>query len=256
MKLSEKLVDVSSKTKSLRDTKISGRVKGGPVKGRKIRITAYNTSNNNKRYKSYTVKLSSKGRFSKTFEPPVGGVWRLTATIARKGRVKAATRSIHLDAFHWTFVHEFYNKSGQLNRPATTTGVQHRVGLSDPWKVAGKRFFFSSFYVAGGNTAVVDIRGYKCKKITFRVGVEDGSEATAGTYKISQPSGTNPERIIKAGTMKRGEPAFEAFHSRTIRDRLLPNRPLEFRSYTAANGEDIAFLFGTAKVFCTFPSIN
>ncbi|MFI5429922.1 hypothetical protein [Aeromicrobium sp. UC242_57] len=56
--------------------------------------------------------------------------------------------------------------------------------------------------------------------------------------------------------MKRGEPAYEAIKSRTVRDRLLPTRPLEIKSYLPESGENINFLLGTAKVFCTFPSIN
>ncbi|MFI5429923.1 hypothetical protein [Aeromicrobium sp. UC242_57] len=119
----------------------------------------------------------------------MGGVWRLKATMSKRGRTAAGTRSTFLDAFHWTFLYEFYDKSGRLNRPAGTSGVQHKVGRA---AIRGPSTTASSSsrpsWSPGGSTAVVDIRGYKCKKITFRIGVEDRSEASEGRYKISQPS--------------------------------------------------------------------
>ncbi|WP_456696551.1 hypothetical protein [Aeromicrobium sp. P5_D10] len=256
IKLKKKLVDVSSNSRSARRTTFSGRVKGGPVKGKRIRVTAYNTSNNNKKYKTYSLKLSSKGRFSRTFEPPVGGVWRLTAQMTGNRRTATGTRSTHLDAFHWTFVHEFYDRAGRLNQPIGIAGIQHKSGQAAQWRVRGQRFNDSAFLIAGGNTAVVDIRGYKCKKINFKVGVEDGSDAVQGQYKIFQPSTSKGDRVIKTGAMRRGQQAYDAYHSRQVRDLLLPTRQLHFKVYRPSSQDNVDFLIGNAKVFCTFPSIN
>lgn len=251
---SQKMVDVSSKKASLRRTTISGRVTGGTVKGRSIRITATNTTNG-KKYKTYTVKLGSSGKFSKRFEPPRGGVWSMTATISAKGNTRAASKSVKFDAFHWTYLHELYDDSGALNKPAKTSGVTHRSGKSAQWFVRGQRYNASAFLIKGGNSAVIDVRGYQCKKISFKVGVEDKSSASKGRFKFYQPAKGKKDRVIKAATMKRKQKAYDAMNSHAVRNRLVPTRPLHIRAYNPSKG-NLRILVGNAKVFCTFPSIN
>jgi hypothetical protein len=251
---SEKMVDVSSKTGSLRRTTISGRVSGGPVKGRTVRITATNTTNG-KTHKTYKVKLGSSGTFSKRFEPPRGGVWKMTAAIGADGRTKGARKSVKFDAFHWTFLHELYEDSGALNKPAKTSGVTHRSGKSAQWFVRGQRYNASAFLIKGGNSAVIDVRGYQCKKISFKVGVEDRSTASRGSFKFYQPAKGKKDRVIKAATMKRKQKAYDAMNSHAVRNRLIPTRPLHIRAYNPNKG-NLRVLVGNAKVFCTFPSIN
>lgn len=251
------LVDVTSQSASARRTKISGRVTGGPVKGRTIKVLAINTTDGDRLHRTYTLSLSSEGRFSRTFEPPVGGVWRLRGVMEGTGSTAGDTGSALLDAFHWTYLYEMYDRSGSLNVPAGTAGVQLATGLDNTWwRVDGKRFGESEFLIEGGHSVVVDIRGHQCKKINFKIGVEDDSPARTGSYRITQTSQTNGTRVIKSGTMRRGQAAYDALGSKRVRDRLLPTRPLRIRILRPDSEKNVHFVLGNAKVFCTYPSIN
>ena len=249
-----KLMDVFHRTK----VTVSGRVTGGPVKGRSVAITAVNTNDSFRSLYLGTAKLSSSGRFSKGFVPPRGGRWTFKVVKAAVGSHRRATSSTrYVDAFQWALFHEF--PTG-LNLPTADTDLVQHFGTDDPREAtatekpdAGYRgFHFSTYAIQGGGTLVVDTRGYRCKKMLIAVGVSERSPADAGTISVTQGS-----RTLFTKYMRKGDSTFESSKDDAVRNSVIPQYVLRIGvAAPAVNAPNPRFVLGNGRAFCTFPSFN
>lgn len=259
---SQPVIDVSSGHQ--RDyVKISGRVKRGPVKGKSVRIYATNTNDPRRAKNKYVgkAKLSKSGKYSKKIKPPRGGRWKYTVKIASSGKYKGRSASTSIDAYHWTFAHEFPSSprvSLQVGEGREYVGPDVRRGR----KVYSGTRWGNQFAMNGGSTVTFNLSPYRCKKITFKTGVSDETpdEARSGQIRFSQGS-----RTLAAPRMTLNQEPFDAGgsgkYATSVRNSLKPNRALTITvPATAATSEEpapqVRFIVGNPKLFCTFPSVN
>lgn len=246
-------IDVSSNHQGTigGSVKVSGRVTGGKVKGKKVRITAINTDHGRRTRDMGWVKLGSKGTYAKRFYPPRGGRWHFRVVMPRSGSVRAGERRTFVDAFHWAMFQEFL--PGGTYDEAGSAGLVKGPELTREEQLTGSRFGrFGGFVVRGGGTATFDLSGYRCKKFQFTAGVADQSPQSEGTFRVRQGGRV----LIDWTPMRRGE-RHEPVKS--VRDLLLPEGgPFHFdvASATGDDPRDVFFILGKPRAFCTFPSTN
>lgn len=261
--LSKSVIDVSNSHR--RDyVKISGRVKGGPVKGKYLRIYATNT--NDPKYRKNTliakIKLPKSGKFSRTVRPPRGGRWKYTAKINKSGKYRAASRTTTMDAFHWTHLHELTDIEGTPGVTIQRGDDRDYVGPGEDKK--DKKRWGDQFAIDGGASVTFATRAYRCKKLSLKTGVSQNTPRNAQSGRIEFVQ-NRKVRISK--TMKNGDWAFDAAGSdaaaRKFRDSITSSYDLTMRVVTTdpdATQSDpkaeVRFIVGTSKAFCTFPSIN
>lgn len=263
--VSNKVMDVHHQAgESYYNTVISGKVSGGPVRGKTVTIKATNIDNpHGPRPKYFTVKLRSSGRYSKTFEPPIGGRWTFRVSRKSAGRYKAAKTTVTSDAFQWAYLHEFYDQ-GALNLPNDWAQRRLIVGplFGKTERVNGVGWAEATFTIRGGASLRADTRGSRCKKLYFRAGVADSSEAPSGKLEVRQGS-----TVLFSKTMSRGQTAYQPAPSipydpsRSVEFRVIPNTTYvtddPYDDIAAvADPAAIKFAIGTPRVFCTFPSQN
>lgn len=234
--------------------KISGRVTGGSVAGKKVRLYATNTSSSSRTRSSIgTVTLSSSGTFSRSYRPANGGTYKIEAVIATSGSTKGATKAAYLTALEWAYLYEFYHR-GADNKPADDwSDLITGVNKDRDEKIAGAKDGHPEGYftIESGGTAVFDLRGYKCEKLTYELGISNRTsdgESYRGRVNITQGDKT----LLSTRYMKRGQDAY--IPGKSTRDKLVPTRKVEVAalSYPAK----ARFVLANAKAFCAFPSVN
>lgn len=237
--------------------KISGRVKRGPVKGKYVRIYATNTNDPkypNNRYFG-KAKLSSKGKFSKRVRPTNGGRWKFRVVVKSAGGYKGTSRTASIDAFHWTDVDELVSLN---NLPGITVQRGESREFTGPnyKRYPGTRWT-NQFAMTGGSQVTFPTKAYRCKKISFKVGVSDSTpdESPSGIFRLVQNG------AVKASlTMTRNDPYFNATDSNArstkVRNSVSASRDITFRVLAsgAAPEEQVKFIVGNPKAFCTFPA--
>lgn len=224
---------------------VSGRVTGGPVKGRSVHLYATNTNApGSKRVDLHTVSLSSSGRFTKSWHPPRGGRWVFTVSRPTYGSYRGttvATKSV--DAFEFVDISRFY-QSGRNNLPAAATPLVGTVpGHVERLKVAGGTLNFGvEYFVQGGASAVFDVSGYRCKKLSMHLGISSASQASAGTYETMLDT-----TRLASYSGSRAKSDNEQTGTYTVTG--------HFNKVTiqVAPPTSVRVLVGNPKVFCTYP---
>jgi hypothetical protein len=255
---SHKLMDVSNDHEG-DYIKIAGKVRGGPVKGKRVRIYATNTSDNNKTRYIGSAKLSKSGKFSKRDTPPRGGRWEYKVVKDKSGKYRGASKTRRINAFHWTHMYELH-QGGAYNQPAGTGDVQILRGAArertGPNIKPGKHVYSGyqwteEFAINGGSSAGFDVTGYQCKKINMKIGISDSSPVDTGTIRVSQEG-----RTLLNLTMSKDQEPFDAMvenrQTRAFKDSLKANGKVQI----AVETPGARFIVGNPKVYCTFPSVN
>lgn len=246
-------MDLDSSTGGNRTTKITGRVKGGKVKGKKVSLYATNldTAAKSRRYLG-SAKLSSKGRFSRTFAPSEGGSYLVEITKKAGNGRKTTTKQIRVQAFEWPLLKQFYNDAASNPDPAAPVRLVQRADKEQTGtgRVSNERWALS-YAIHGTGRAVFDIAGNRCWRFNLKLAVSQASPRdSAGTFVISQ-GGTELARA----RMSWGERFWEP--SRSLSERLNPNVPFEVSIVPDAGVADptaVRFVLGNPKASCTYPS--
>lgn len=239
-------MDLDSSTGGNRTTNIVGRVKakGVKLKGKKVRLYATNlhTAGGGRRSLG-SVKLTSKGRFSKKFAPAEGGQYRIDIVKSSSGRVKGRTKSIVVGVYEWPLLDRFYRDDASNPDPA-----RRLVGRADRELTSSGAYWGMSYAIGSGGSAVFDISGFRCWRFNMKIGISQLSRASEGTAVVSQ-GGRELARI----TLDRGgfwEP------SRAVSETLSSDLPLVVSAPAVdeANGAPAArFVLGNPKASCTYP---
>jgi hypothetical protein len=238
---------------------VSGKVTGGPVKGRTVHVYATNSNDpGSAQVDLGTVALRSTGTFTrKSWKPPRGGRWYFKVVKATYGSYRGVTSSTHYtDAFEWVGFREFYDASNNI--PASTPLVGEVPNHVEKLTVSpGKSTNFSvEYFVNGGASAVFNVTGYRCKKISMHLGVSLSSKVDEGTYrtlldttKLANYSGKRKASDVhQSGTYT---PTLSAGHFNKVTIQVDPATPVPGDDPIV--GSDIRVLVGTPKVFCTYP---
>ncbi len=260
-----KVIDVSRDHEKDK-VRLTGKVKRGPVKGQRVRVYAVNTDDSRKKRNLGTVKLSRGGKFVVWHHPPRGGRWRYEIVKASSGRYKGTTKRVHVDAFHWTYLHEL----ADVRSMRLTGDRREYVGPRTRADRLGTRW--TEELVFGGSSAVTfPTAAYRCKKISLKAGISNNTEDNVVSGTMSFLGGST---VLKRLTMSKGQAPFDNAGndsaSKRFRDSLKPNRNLTVQvaapvfapvdpdaGSTVTNDlTDLRFILGNAKVFCTFPSVN
>ncbi|MCW2801637.1 MAG: hypothetical protein JWQ70_3109 [Aeromicrobium sp.] len=163
---------------------VSGKVTGGPVRGRTVHLYAINSNDGSRQVDLSTASLSSTGTFKKSWHPVRGGRWYFKVTKATYGSYRGATSSTHYaDAFEWVGLKEFYKAGNNVPSETPLVGpvVAHNEKLTAPGDTSTN--FSVEYFVQGGASAVFNMTGYRCKKISMHVGVSLSSVVHTGTYR-------------------------------------------------------------------------
>ena len=240
-------MDLDSSTGGNRTTNIVGRVKakGVRLKGKKVRLYATNLhAAGSKRRALGSVKLSSKGRFKKSFAPSEGGQYRIDIVKSSSGRVKGRTKSIVVRVYEWPLLDRFYSDAASNPDPS-----RRLVARADRELTGSGAYWGQSYAIVSGGSAVFDIRGYQCWRFNMKIGVSQQSRASEGVAVVSQGG----RELARVAVGKGGfwEP------SRALSETLSPDLPLVVSSPAVdeANGAPVARLvLGNPKASCTYPS--
>jgi hypothetical protein len=227
--VSDNKLDLTSHDGSNRSTRIKGKVKGGKVKGKKVYIYASNTSARNQAYKYIgSDKLSSAGRFDKTWKPKDGGTY-VIKVVKRKGNGRAeGVDRTRLYVYQFTDLAKF---DGNTGNPA--------VRRVDKAGSVGGQNWSTAYEIDPGATATFNTQGYYCFRINFKIGVSDRTGGS-GSYRIFQGS-----RTIKAGNLSRGDTFVEP--TKTETKRMKAGDPVQ----VSVSGT--TFVLGNPKAACTYP---
>lgn len=239
-------MDLDSSTGGNRTTKIKGKVKGGNVKGKKVVFYATNTdSAAQKRRYIGSAKLSSKGKYSKTFKPSEGGSYLIEVVKKSGGGRAANTKKIRVEAFEWPILNgRFYNAAastlvGRADKEQTGTG-----------KAPNQRWS-TSYAIQGTGKAVFNIAGFKCWRFNMKLAVSQQSpRGSAGTFVVAQGG-----REIARGRGEWGGGYWEP--SRSQSEKLVSYLPLEVSIIPDAGVADptaVRFILGNPKASCTYPT--
>jgi hypothetical protein len=258
--LSTSVIDVSNSHR--RDyVLLSGRVKGGPTKGKYLRIYATNT--NDPKYRKNTqiakIKLPKSGKFKHKVRPPRGGRWKYTAKINKSGKYRAASRTTTMDAFHWTHLYELTDIDGTPGVTIQRDDDRDYVGRGSAEKRWGDQFALD-----GGASVTFKTRAYRCKKLSLKTGVSQNTPHNAQSGRIEF---VQNRKVVASKSMRNGDPHFDAAGSdsaaRKFRDSITSKHDVTMRAITTdpeAEQTDpkakVRFIVGNSKAFCTFPSIN
>lgn len=247
--------------------RIRGKITGGPVRGKSIRITATNTDNPLEEARARTVSLTSDGSFSYKDHPPRAGRIRYDIRKATSGRYRGTTRTTYVNAWAFFGLEEMRLKADPTQ--GVVTGAEGPVSYrtSDEKIHDGSRFrgYDVMYVVNGGQTLTADLSGWRCKKFTMHAGVSTGSRQTSGSYSTRLGSTAIPQlsglRSLEQTRDKLTVPVKTTtsddfrFTSVRIAVAAVPERADD--PQTAENEEshatDIRFMVGLPKVFCTYP---
>ena len=239
-------MDLDSSTGGNRTTNIVGRVKakGVKLKGKKVRLYATNLhAAGSKRRALGSVKLSSKGRFTKTFAPSEGGQYRIDIVKSSSGRVKGRTKSIVVGVYEWPLLDRFYSDAASNPDPS-----RRLVERADREMTGSGAYWGQSYAIRSGGSAVFDIRGFQCWRFNMKIGVSQQSRASESVAVVSQGG----RELARVAVGKGGfwEP------SRALSETLSADLPLVVSAVAVdeANGAPVARLvLGNPKASCTYP---
>ena len=245
-------MDLDSGSGGNRTTKIIGRVKGGKLKGKKVALYATNlsTAATARRYLG-SAKLSSKGRFVKTFKPSEGGRYVIEVKKSAGNGRRSTIKQVKVQAFEWPLLKHFYDNAAS-NPP---TSPRHLVQRADKEQTgtgrASNERWGLSYAIQGTGTAVFDITGFACWRFNLKLAVSQSSpRGSAGTFVISQ-GGSQLAREHMAWGQRFWEP------SRALSERLNPNLPFQVSILPDPGVSDptaVRFILGNPKASCTYPS--
>lgn len=246
-------MDLDSSTGGNRTTKISGRVKGGKVKGKKVvlYVTNTDTAAKTRRYLG-SAKLNSKGRFSTTFKPSEGGSYVIEIQKKASGGRQTTIKTIKVEAFEWPLLKQFYDDAASNPDPASPVRLVQRADKEQTGtgRVSNERWALS-YAIHGTGRAVFNIAGYKCWRFNLKLAVSQKSPRdSAGTFVVSQ-GGAELARARMAWGERFWEP------SRALSERLNPNVPFEVSILPDAGVADptaVRFILGNPKASCTYPT--
>ncbi len=230
--VSEKRLDVDSHDGSYRTTRIKGKVKGGPVKGKKVNIYVTNLNTVQKKRKYLTsAKLSASGKYSKKWKPRIGGEYRIEVVMkAGNGRAEGKDAA-RLLVFHWPDLRDLLGR---------TSGVVERVNREP----ATGAYWRQTLAMQGGSKAVFDTAGYHCFRVNFKIGVSKKSKGRKGTFRVSQGS-----KVLVKKTMKKGQRYYQLPKSKQRKMRA--GQPLVF---SISGPSNVRFVLGNPKALCTYPA--
>lgn len=230
---SDKTLDLTSDDGSNRSTVIKGRVKGGKVKGTKVRIYASNTSARNQAFRYIgSDRLSSSGRFARKWKPKDGGSYVVKVVKPRGAGRAEGSDTTRVNVFQFVSLADFYEPaaSGAVRRvdKAGSIGGQN-------WSIA--------YLLEPGSSAVFTTQGYRCFRINFKIGVSDAApQGSTGSFRVAQGS-----RTILSGSHARGSAFVQP--TTTQQKRMLADRPV-----TVSATGDAPLVLGLPKVACTYPT--
>lgn len=245
-------MDLDSGSGGNRTTKIIGRVAGGKVKGKKVSLYATNldTAAKTRRYLG-SARLSSKGRFSKTFSPSEGGTYLVEVKKSAGNGRKTTIKQVRVQAFEWPLLKHFYNDSASNPYPSLRRLVQRSdKEQTGTGRVSNERWSLS-YAIHGTGTAVFDIAGYKCWRFNLKLAVSQKSpRGSAGTFVISQGG-----HVLAQEHMAWGDRFWEP--SRALSEQLRSDVPFQVSILPDAGALDptaVRFVLGNPKASCTYPS--
>lgn len=227
---SDNKLDLTSHDGSNRSTRIKGRVTGGKLAGKKVFFYASNTSAADRRYRYIgSDRLSSSGRFSKTWKPKDGGSY-LVKVVKRRG----GGRSQGVDLTR-VYVYQFVN----LARLDANAGNPRIRRVDKAGRVGGQNWS-TAYAIDSGATATFSTQGFECFRINFKIGISDATGGS-GSYRVRQGAIT-----IKRGTLSRGDRFAEPTKAQT--KRMSAGRPV------SVDVAGATFILGNPKAACTFPT--
>lgn len=221
-------------------TTIRGKVKGGKVAGKSVRVYATNmNSQSRKRTSLGTAKISRSGYFTKRFTPRAGhaGTYKIEIVKKAGGGRRTKTKTFYIRVFEFMSLDRFYDAA------ASTPELITRFNSETRESVAGVRWT-ESYGLADGARVVYDIRGFRCFYFNLKIGVSDTTEGR-GSYRVYQPG----RGTIMSDSMKAGETAKEPG-----KDRGKSIRATEPLLVTVAASEGTRFVLGNPKISCTMPT--
>lgn len=223
-------LDLTSHDGSNRSTRIKGRVIGGKVAGKKVHFYARNTSAVSRSYRYIgSDRLSSSGRFAKTWKPKDGGSY-LVKVVKRRGNGRAAGADLTR-----VYVYQFVSLAW-FDANAGNPGVRR---VDKAGRVGGQNWS-TAYEIHGGTTATFSTQGFHCFRINFKIGISDATGGS-GSYRIRQGGTT-----IRRGTLSHGDRFAEP--TKTQSKRMAAGRPVSVDVSAAT------FILGNPKAACTFPT--
>jgi hypothetical protein len=232
--VSDRSLDLTSHDGSNRSTVIKGTVRGGKVKGKKVYIYASNTSARQQGFRYIgSDRLSSSGRFAKTWKPKDGGSY-VIKVVKRKGSGRSqGTDSTRVNVFQFVSLTEFYD-----NDPAKASSVR-RV---DKAGSIGGQNWSRAYEIDSGSSAVFTTQGYRCFRINFKIGVSDAARpGSSGSYAVTQGG-----RTIASGSHAQGQRFVEP--TSTEAKRMRADQPV------VVTVSGAPFVLGLPKAACTYPT--
>lgn len=209
----DSMLDLSSSTAPANTfTTIRAKVSGGRVKGRTVKIYATNTNRSPVVRRSLgTARLSSKGYFTKRFNPGVGnaGVYRIDIVKPRSNGRKAATRSFSIRVLEFVPMELFYDAAASNPDPTRTPPAVRLATVGEETRVAPERggeagYWRTGFTVGHRGTAVFRPAGFSCYRYLFKLGVSMTSAGDRARFDVRQAG-----RPLMAATMTRyGSPGY------------------------------------------------
>jgi hypothetical protein len=245
-------MDLDSSTGGNRTTTISGRVRAGhaKLKGKKVRIYATNLQTRAATRRSLgTARLSSKGRFSKTFAPSEGGIYRIEIVKGAGNGRRSTTRTITARAFEWPILDRFYSAAASNPDPSAPLVVRSDKEQTGVGRTASARWS-TSYAISSGGSAVFDLTGYGCWRFNLKLAVSQASRAESGTAVVSQGA-----RVLAQVSLQRGGTYWEP--SRSLSETLDPNLPfvVSVPAVDPASGSPaVRVVLGNPKASCTYPT--
>lgn len=236
--------------KSNRSTTIRGRISGGNVKGQRVTIYATNTNlANPRRTKLGTVRLSSKGVFTKRFAPRRNHAGRYKIEIVKpaRGRTPARTRTLYINAYQFVDMKHFYD----AGTPSAQAGL---VGPSNRERFANGTYYRQAFFANGGSEIVFNTAGYNCIAMLFKTGISYERSRVGGTFSVVLRSSAGEVTLVPRRSMDRGQRLYEP--SKRIQKRMRASRNFVFRvdaSSAVSDQRELRYVLGRPRVACTYP---
>ena len=150
---------------------ISGKVSGGPVKGKKVTLYWFSAAiDDAPMHKIGTAKLSSKGRYSASFKPKAAGpTFVRVVKGAGSGKAKGSMVTDAFDVWQWQDLSAYESGTSATYGDASVGGKLYRGAL----------------LVKQGTLSVFETSTGSCKQVRGRAGVDGGSPATYGQLGVS-----------------------------------------------------------------------
>ncbi|TGN30894.1 hypothetical protein [Aeromicrobium chenweiae] len=231
-------LDLTSGDGSNRSTRIKGKVTGGKVKGKRVRIYYRNVSTKAAPRKLLgTARLSSSGRFSKKWKPKDGGRYEIDVVKPAGSGKKAGTDPTRV------YVYQFVSPTYMFDRAASSGSA-----YTNREKLGNGSYYRDGYAITGGGRAVFDTRGFHCMRVNFKTGPSSRSTAGRGTIRVTQ------RRTLVTRDLAKGQ-VYEA--SPTVQKKMNARDKITFSVARRADLSDQAalrFVVGRPVAACTYPT--